>query len=77
MAIEVHPTDEGIAVLSWQGQRVGLMRATVVDGVDLWEIQTDGGLFLSALSVEALIDDLTMRIQCKLRGLPYNGVFDT
>lgn len=71
MTITAHPQPDGTAVLSWDGQAVAQMRAYTQswDGIEAsgFELRTYGGLWLSALEPQTLIDELSDRIGEKLK----------
>lgn len=69
LALCVHPQENGEAVLAWDDRRVGVMHCITVEGVDVWELMTEGGLHLSALTPDAILSELTERIEEKLRQL--------
>lgn len=70
MTMTTHPNPDGTAVLLWDGQPVAQMRSfhQSWEGVaaDGWELMTHGGLHLSALQPQTLIDELSYRIEVKL-----------
>jgi len=69
--ITVTPNPDGTAVLLWDGQPVAQMRSYTQawEGIEAsgFELLTHGGLHLSALQPQTLIDELTMRIKEKLQ----------
>ncbi len=70
MTITVQPSPDGSAVLSWDGQPVAQMRSYTQswEGIEAsgFELLTYGGLHLSSLQPQTLIDELTDRIREKL-----------
>jgi hypothetical protein len=74
MTITTTPQPDGTAILDWDGQVVAVMRSRSDEWEGItaegWELLTTGGVHLVSQSPQALIDELTARIQVKLGLVP-------
>lgn len=74
MTITTTPQPDGTAILDWDGQVVAVMRSRSDEWEGItaegWELLTTGGVHLVSQAPQALIDELTARIQVKLGLIP-------